>query len=89
MEANPIEEQVKSFVAKQTAYRIDKISMSTELGKDLGVDGDDAVELLEKFSNKFQVDLSAFQFDQYFGGEASFDPLEWFAAIFFFFYYRV
>ena len=76
-----IEEQVKSFVAQQTAYRIDKISMSTLLHKDLGVDGDDAVELLENFSEKFQVDLSAFELDRYFRGEVSFDPFVWFAAM--------
>lgn len=81
MEAVSIEEQVKIFVAQQTVFKIDKISLSTELGKDLGVDGDDAVELLENFSEKFQVDFSAFEFDRYFGGEVSFDPFAWFAAI--------
>ena len=70
-----IEDRVKSLVAQQTAIRIEKLSLQTELGKDLGVDGDDAVELLSKFSEEFQVDLSTFQFDKYFGPEAGIDPI--------------
>ena len=83
MEAVLIEEQVKLFVAQQTEFKIDKISLSTELGKDLGIDGDDAVELLENFSEKFQVDLSTFEFDKYFGMESGLNPVMWLISMLF------
>jgi hypothetical protein len=53
------------------------------LGKDLGIDGDDGVELMENFSKEFQVDLSTFQFDKYFGIESGFNPIMWVLSIFF------
>lgn len=37
----------------------------------MGIDGDDAIEFMEAFSKKFDVDLSAFEFDKYFGSENS------------------
>lgn len=76
-----IEEKVKALVAQQTGVRIEELSLQTELGKELGIDGDDAVEFFEKFSEEFQVDLSTFQFDKYFGPEASFDPVLWLVSI--------
>jgi hypothetical protein len=36
---------------------------------DLGVDGDDAVELMEEFSKRFDVDLETFHIGEYFGCE--------------------
>lgn len=39
---------------------------------DLGISGDDAVELLTAFAREFNVNLSEFPFDQYFPDEASF-----------------
>jgi hypothetical protein len=49
--------------------------LKTRLSEDLGVDGDDALEFFENFSQEFQVDLSNFHFGKYFGTEASFNPL--------------
>ena len=64
-----LEQQVKELVAKETAVRIEKLTLETDLLKDLGVDGNDALELLEKYWEVFQVDLSQFQFSKHFGPE--------------------
>jgi hypothetical protein len=50
-----------TIVVQQTGLRVNRISLQSVLGKDLGIDGDDAVELMENFSKEFQVDLSTFQ----------------------------
>ena len=66
-----LEQQVKEFVAKETAVRVEKLTLETDLLKDLGVDGNDALELLEKYWEVFQIDLSQFQFSKCFGSEGS------------------
>jgi len=45
------------------------------VGHDLGCDGDDARDLLDRFATEFLVDLSDFTFDRHFGLEAAFNPL--------------
>jgi hypothetical protein len=65
-----LEFQVKLFVADQTLSRIDEIAIQTNLRQDLGIDGDDAVVFFSLFSIKFNVDLSEFEIDKYFGPEA-------------------
>ena len=37
---------------------------------DLGIDGDEAVALLESFAERFDVDFSGFRYDDHFGQEA-------------------
>jgi hypothetical protein len=41
----------------------------------MGIDGDDAVELIEEFSERFGVDMSGFVCSRYFGPEAAWNPL--------------
>ncbi len=47
----------------------DDSSLNSELEKDLGITGDDAYEMIEKFSKKYMIDISNFRFDQYFSPE--------------------
>jgi len=54
-----------------------KISLDTELGDDLLIDGDDARDLLVDFAKEFEVDIRNFDFDAYFGPEAGFNPFVW------------
>ena len=61
---------VISLVAECAGVSMQQISLDTAINLDLGIDGDDACELLEAFSSKFDVDLSTFQFDRYFASEA-------------------
>lgn len=61
--------QVKSFIAEQTGCNKEIITLTTTLGNDLGVDGDDADDFFDAFSRKFRVDLSSLQLDRHFGPE--------------------
>jgi acyl carrier protein len=63
-------QKVIQFIAHQINEKPEKIFLETRINIDLGVDGDDAVELLDEFSKHFNVDLSYLQYDKYFGPEA-------------------
>lgn len=80
MNDGAIEEAVIAFIARQTSARIQKLTLQTRLAEDLGVAGDDAIELFEGFSEEFQVDLSDFQYDRHFGPEGS-DLIGWLLSI--------
>lgn len=49
------------------------ITLDTRLGRDLGMDGDDAYEFLTTYHQEFGVDLTDFPYDDYFGPEAGFE----------------
>ncbi|WP_324282069.1 DUF1493 family protein [Cyanobacterium aponinum UTEX 3221] len=75
--------KVKEIVSQVTGYDVSELSLKNDLYLDLGVDGDDAVELLEQFSQEFQIDMSDFKFEKYFGCEAGFTPFTFITTIFF------
>jgi len=64
-----IAKQVKQLLWDVCRLRPEKIRLSSRLEEDLGITGLDAVELLETFSQKFDVDLSGFEFYKHFGPE--------------------
>jgi acyl carrier protein len=64
-------DEVRTLLANQCGVSEDRISSSTRLLDDLGIDGDDAAELLEAFAAKFDVDLSGFDFQSFFHSEAA------------------
>ena len=68
-------EQVKDFVAEFWGESKGTLSAETSVNDDLGMDGDDGVEFMQTFSERFCVDLSSFPHDQYFGPEAGATPL--------------
>jgi len=74
MNANSIADKVINLVARETGSDVRKISLQTELCRNLGVDGDDGIELMEKFGQEFRVDMQKFDFGRYFGPEAGFCP---------------
>lgn len=47
----------------------EQIHRDSRIQDDLGVTGDDAVELLEAVHERYSTDLSQFPFDDYFGPE--------------------
>src|SRR5262249_23672292 len=69
--------RVTELIHRSTQTPIRKIRLDADLGRDLRIDGDDASELLRLFSKEFKVDLNGFNFDDYFGPEAGFDPVVW------------
>jgi len=66
-----IPEKLKSFIIQETLVKEKEVVPSAEIDKDLGITGDDAVELIDNFSNEFNVDISGFEFDKYFQEEGS------------------
>jgi hypothetical protein len=58
-----------------------EISLTSRLRVDLGVDGDDARELIDEFSRRYCVDIESFPYSNYFGPEAGWNVLAWFWRI--------
>ena len=67
-------QEVINLVADQTGVSPSRITASTRIGEDLGVDGDDASDLLKAFASHFHVDLDRFEFSRHFGPEAGGNP---------------
>lgn len=61
-------ESLLSFVRAETLTRR-QITLATDIARDLGVDGDDAREFVRRFADQFNVDMSEFDFNMYFGRE--------------------
>ena len=74
-----IYEQVIAFVAEQCRVRMDRLKPGTTLCGDLGIAGDDGVELLEEFGRVFAVDMTNCDASRYFGSEgcSPFAPFYW------------
>jgi acyl carrier protein len=68
-------EEVKALVAECCSVSRKGLSAETSLNDDLGVDGDDGVEFMQAFSERFAVDLLAFPYAKHFGPEATPNPL--------------
>lgn len=62
-----------AFVRAQTSTRV-PLSESTELFRDIGLDGDEADDFMGAFAQAFRVDSGDFDFARYFGAEG-FNPL--------------
>jgi Protein of unknown function (DUF1493) len=68
-----IKEQIIELVAAKTARDPDSMSEISNF-YDLGIDGDDATEILEAFAEHFEVDMSGFVARLYYGPEALWIP---------------
>jgi acyl carrier protein len=66
-----LEQRVIRFLADERALKSDEISLASTLQNDLGLDGNDAVELFDKFSREFHVDITPIKpiWNRYFGPE--------------------
>jgi acyl carrier protein len=65
-------------IAEQTMVSMDKLTLGTTIQKDLGMDGDDAEEIMVEFSKRFDVDMKDFDFMRFFYPEhlcLSFSPI--------------
>lgn len=69
-ELRSITASVIDFISKEYWWEKDS-SLKTEIEADLGISGDDAWELMQKFSKRYAVDLADFRFDKYFTPEAA------------------
>ena len=64
-------DQIKKFVADELLISSIDLTSETCLNRDLLIVGDDADELLEAFSKRFEIDVSNFDFHEYFTGEVT------------------
>jgi hypothetical protein len=69
-----LEENFKEFISSQLSVKLSHLRPETRLNHDLGVDGDDGLEFMAAFSNRFCVNLSAFDASKHFGPEGSGNP---------------
>ncbi|MDB6067872.1 MAG: hypothetical protein JWR26_4080 [Pedosphaera sp.] len=74
-----IDQNIIDFVAEFTGVKRERLTPASTLYGDLGVDGADGWELIEKFGQQFQVDLSGFRADRHFGPEGMpiYAPFMW------------
>ena len=75
-------DQLVKFLSNEMSVGIERISLDSRIAQDFGVDGDDGVELLDNYSKKFNVDLSQFNYDEYFGPEGSLTPFSFIRYLF-------
>lgn len=80
LDSGDLSERVFHLIAEQTGIPVERVQLKSSLLNDLGVDGDDAVELLESLAVTFGIDFSNFRFRDYFGAEG-FDILSWFVDL--------
>jgi acyl carrier protein len=66
---------VRQVIAEQCGVTPQKVCLHTRLAEDLGVDGDDATELLSSIADRFKVDFSGLRYDRHFGPEGFFISL--------------
>ena len=60
---------VKSFVDKETEGYDELKSIDTKICNDIGLCGDDNLEFLEKFVQKFELDYKDFNYEKHFQSE--------------------
>lgn len=65
--------RLKSFIIDQAGVEDDEVIPEAKLEDDLGVTGDDAVDLLLAYSKTFNVDVTKFMAADYFDAEG--DPI--------------
>jgi len=68
-------DSVTQFVADKAGVRRDRITAGSRLREDLGVDGDDAYDLLIAFADRFNVRDEGLMLTDHFGPEAAWNPV--------------
>ena len=77
--------RVKTFLAEQTATSAERLTPETQLADNLGVDGDDGVELIAAFCEAFEIqNMNEIDLTEYFAPDGC-DSF----GIFVFLYYLV
>lgn len=81
-----LENEIIEFVARERRKKPELVSLDSRLQDDLGLDGDDAVELFKTFEKRFSTDCSALwsKWENHFGLEGGPHPLFALCALFVF-----
>jgi acyl carrier protein len=64
------EREIADILERIHSDKASRIQPNTYINMDLGVDGDDAVDLLVEIQKTFRINCDDFQFDRYFGPES-------------------
>ena len=70
-----VAENVKRFVARTLVFPYGKLSDSTCLQTDLGLEGDDGLDFVKAFADEFDVDLQGFAAERHFRRKLGDSPL--------------
>ena len=70
MTSETLEERVIDLVSLKSGHPLWKLNRSSSFYR-LGIDGDDATELMEEYARIFDVDMSGFKPSEYYGPEAA------------------
>jgi hypothetical protein len=62
-------DEIAGFVAAQLGVRREALEAGTRLVQDLGCDGDDFVELMDAFFERYSVDPAGFRYGDHAGAE--------------------
>ena len=63
------ETTILAVLARQRSMSAASLSPMTHINKDLGIDGDDAYELITELAEKFSIDFFDFEYGKHFGPE--------------------
>jgi len=77
---DPYVEKVESLI-KEFAGNDISIGEHTSIQYDLGIEGDDAGDLMEEYSRRFSVNLDGFIFEKYFDYEGGFNPVVYLSSL--------
>jgi len=69
MPDDELEECIRSFIASEVGVAASRITSAIDVIDDLRMYGDDICDLVERFSEEFQVDVSAFRWYHHTGPE--------------------
>lgn len=61
--------ELQEFVVKKGGVDYDEVNRDAKIEEDLGIYGDDAIEFLKEYGEKFSVDISQFKAADYFSPE--------------------
>jgi hypothetical protein len=64
-----LERRVQKFVAENAGTTVNRLEFSTTLRGDIGLEGDDAFEMMTAFAQQFNVDMRTYVHDKHFGPE--------------------
>lgn len=71
--SNETFDKLKALVIKKTGVDDEEVTRNAAIEEDLGVTGDDAMELLVEYGKAFNVDVTKFMAADYFSAEG--DPI--------------
>ena len=71
--SDEIFDKLKAFVVEQAAVEDEEVTRDAGIEEDLGIYGDDAVDLLIAYGKAFNVDVTKFMAADYFSAEG--DPI--------------